>query len=520
MLINQVTNRQISGNTLLYFIAGLVVLIIAFLVVDNYILIDEPEVIAENELQSTVETTDTTNETVADEAKAVLHNSVAVLPFENLSSNPDDAYFAVGIHEEILDNLAKIQDLSAISRLSVLRYEGADKSIPEIASELNVETVMKGSVGYADNRINIDVQLFDASGNDQLWSSVYERELSDIFVIRAEIVKHIVMALGAEVTTTEWARIESVPTHSLEAYKLYLKTKAIPSIIGENKPDVYYQILDQAIALDPGFALAHAFKARGYALAKRTIRPIGGLTLEEMERAILEHAEMALTLDPNMGLAHMALAEIHYSHLRNTEAKQAYDRALQLNPNEMHILNAYARFLAVIKEYGEAIRLGQRVLELAPYVGTNHYLQGWTFMDADNPAAAAEQFRLAIALDPDFTRQINLGLAEILLGNKTEALEALRIAEQMIDETITTRGIARLAYAYSRLGFQEDAKRLFDLIQTRIANGRFINDTYLALAYLSIGEVEKARTLLNHDPYDAFNTLNYIKPGIVKGVVD
>ncbi len=450
----------------------------------------------------------------------VLHNSVAVLSFENLSSNSDDAYFAVGIHEEIIDQLAKTHDMTVISRNSVLRYEGSDKSIAEIASELNVETVMKGSVRYADNQITLAVRLYDSETINQLWSERYEQDLSDIFEIQADVVNQIALAIGATLSAAEKLRIERVPTQSLEAYALYLKTKDIPSIIGENKPPIYYQILDQAIELDPDFALAHAFKARGYALAKRTIRPIGGLTLEEMERKVLEHAEIALALDPNLGLAYMALAETHNSHLREAEAKQAYKHAYQLRPNDRHIMNAYARFLSVIEEHDEAIRLGQRVLELAPNYPANHYLLGWTFMDAGNPADAADQFRLAIAIKPSFTRTINLGFAEILLGNMDEAFKALRSAEQLIDDVITTRGIARLAYAYTRLGLKEDAKRLFDLIQARIANGKFINTHYLALAHLAIGEVEKARTLLNHDPYDAFNTLNYIKPGIVDGVVE
>ncbi len=456
----------------------------------------------------------------AEKTKAVLDNSIAVLPFENLSPNPDDVYFAVGIHEEILGHLTKIQNINPISRHSVLPYEGSDQTIPEIASELNVETIMKGSVRYTDSQINITVQHVDASSNNQLWSEVYERDLSGILAIQAEIVVHITQALGATLSAAEKERIERVPTQSLEAYVLYLKTKVIPSVQGENKPPIYYQILDQVIALDPDFAVAHAFKARGYALAKRTIRPINGLTPDEMGKVSFEHAEIALNLDPNIGLAYMAKAEIHHSHLRKAEAAQAYERARQFNPNHMHILGGSGLFLSSIGEHDKAIQLGKRVLELAPNYGVNHYFLGWMYMNAGKPAEAAEQFRLGNAIEPNFTRTINLGLAEILLGNETEALKALRNAEQLINDKITTRGIARLAYAFSRLGQREDAKRLFDLIQTRIANGNFINNSYLALAYLSIGEVKKAQNLLNHDPYDAFNTLNYIKPGIVDGVVE
>ena len=458
--------------------------------------------------------------TFADEEKeisnTVLNNSVAVLPFENLSPNPNDAYFAVGIHEEIIDHLAKLHDMSVISRNSVLRYEGSDKSIHEIANELNVETIMKGSVRYADNQITLTVRLFDVATINQLWSERYERVLSDIFAIQAEIVEHIALALGAEISTAEQERIEKVPTQSLEAYVLYLKTKDIPSIIGENKPDIYYQILDQAIEQDSDFALAHAFKARGYALAKRTIRPIGGLALDEMERAALEHAEIALNLDPHIGLAYMAQAEIHRSHGRGTEGRQAFDRALESNPNDMKILSGYARFLTAFGEHDEAAKVSRRVLELAPNVATNHYLLGGRLMYARKPAEAADQFRLAIAIKPRFTSYLNLCSAEFLLGNKAKALEAIRHAEQLIDDNITTRGIARVAYAYSRLGLQEDARRLYNLLEEKVANGKVIGADISSISYLAIGEVEKAYDVLSKNPNEGsvpiqelkFNMLN------------
>ena len=455
--------------------------------------------------------TEKVSETVTEETGATLPNSIAVLPFDNLSPNPDDAYFAVGVHQEILDHLAKIRDMNVIARASVLPYQGTDQPVADIASALNVETIMKGSVRYADNRVNMTVQHIDTATHTPLWSETYDRELSDIFAIQAEIVRRIVRALGADLSSAEQARIDKVSTRSLEAYKLYMQTKAIPSIIGENKPPVYYQTLDQAIALDADFALAHAFKARGYALAKRTLRPIGGLTLDAMERAVLEHAGIALKLDPSIGLAHMALAEIHRGHQRETEARQAYNRALQLSPNNKNILNAYARFLSIIEEYDEAIQLGWHVLELDPNAAANHYLLGWTFMDAGKPTAAAEQFRLAIAIEPGFTSYLNLCSAEILLGNETEALKALRIAEQLIDDTITTRGIARLAYAYSRLSLQNDALRVYNLLETKVANGKFIGADIRALSFLAIGEIEKAYDVLSKNPSEGSTPLQELK---------
>ena len=187
---------------------------------------------------------------VEQETKAILNNSVAVLPFDNLSPNPDDAYFAVGVHQEILDHLAKIHDINVISSLSVVRYKSRYMPVAEIASELNVETVVKGSVRYADNRICIAVQIIDATNKNQLWSEEYERDLSDIFAVQAEIIEQIANALGIELSAAEIKRIDKVSTKSLQAYALYLHAKAIVANISPSISPIFYQYLDQAIAID------------------------------------------------------------------------------------------------------------------------------------------------------------------------------------------------------------------------------------------------------------------------------
>ena len=165
---------------------------------------------------------------VSDDASpAVLPNSVAVLPLENLSPNPDDAYFAAGIHEEILNYLTKIKDLSIIARTSVKKYANTDMSIAEIAGELGVGTVMEGSVRYAGERVRVTAQLIDAATEDHLWSEVYERDLADIFAIQSDIATRIATALEATFSTAERQRIEKPPTDSPVAYALYLKAVAM-----------------------------------------------------------------------------------------------------------------------------------------------------------------------------------------------------------------------------------------------------------------------------------------------------
>ena len=447
--------------------------------------------------------------------KASLKNSIAVLPFENLSPSPDDAYFAEGIHEEILSQLTKVCNINPISRTSILRNTDDGKSIAEIASILNVETIMTGSVRYVENRFNISVSLIDASTNTQLWSEVYDRELSDIFVTQAEIVRHIVTVIGVEVTADEQKRIDKMPTHSLEAYTLYLKARALIQNLNPRMPPKFYLYLNQAIAVDPDFALAHAVKASGYGISHIYNRQLNGLTFDEMESVTLEHAKIAVGLDPNLSMAYMAQAFIYYSNLHGTAAKQAFERALQLGPNDVDILDEYALFLIFLGEDEEAARMAKRAVMLAPKVA--HYLShlGNAYMYAGNPTAAAEQYRLAIPIQSSAGRHLSLGLMEILLGNKTEALKELQIADQL-ENSINPNDVARLAYAYSRLGLSKDAMRVHNTLKIRTDKGQIIRTSAWALSFLAIGEIEKAFEIITQNPNEGIRYLQVIKSNIMK----
>ena len=166
----------------------------------------------------------------AESVRGVLPNSVAVLAFENLSPDPDNAYFAAGIHEEVLNCLAKIKSLNVIARTTMLRYKDSGKGIEEIAKELNVKTVMEGSVRYASNRVRITAQLIDPESGAHLWSEAYERNFDDVFAIQADIAENIANALKAEFSLAEQATIVNRPTTSSEAYSLYLQAIAITTI--------------------------------------------------------------------------------------------------------------------------------------------------------------------------------------------------------------------------------------------------------------------------------------------------
>ena len=267
---------NVSGRKLDFAIIGALVLGLGFVVVDNYVLEDnsgEPSEVATN----------------------VLPNSVAVLPFENLSPDPDNAYFAAGIHDTILNELAKLRNMNVIARTSVLPYADGQTPIPDIARELNVGTVMEGTVQYAEGRILVTAQLIDPETSAHLWSDNYDREFADIFAIQSDIAMNIANALEAEFSLEEQESIERIPTQSPAAYALYLQ--GLSAATAES----FYSFINQAVAVDPQFALAYAQRA-----VLNTYDLVGagfGLAPDEaleLERSIYEDAERARSIDPTL----------------------------------------------------------------------------------------------------------------------------------------------------------------------------------------------------------------------------
>jgi len=418
----------------------------------------------------------------------VLPNSVAVLPLENLSPDPDDAYFAAGMHEEILNHLAKLRNLNVISRTSVVRYADSELSIPEIADELNVQTVMEGSVRYANDRVLVTIQLIDPETDAHLWSESYNRDLSDVFAIQADIAMNVANSLEAEFSLAEQESIEKIPTTSPEAYTVYLR--AFSASDGES----YRSALSQAIALDPNFAIAYAARA-----AQDTFQLVGvGIgsapdEAAELERSIFEDAERALSIDTTLGAAHAALAAVHQANWRGTDAEQAFQRAVELSPNDLDVLLLYARFKRSRGDYEEAIRLMRRVIELNPNAANLPYQLGLTLRDAKQWDAAAAAIRETLSeASAALGVNINLGWVEAARGNTAEAVRRLQLAEELgRSSSIAVFRLAQMARAYAFAGRPEDARRIFAQFEER-ATQEGIGNGWWAHAYIAVGEYEQA----------------------------
>src|SRR6476661_501341 len=252
----------------------------------------------------------------AEPAAASTDKSVAVLPFENLSSDKENAFFAQGVQDEIITTLSRISGLRVISRTSTARYSSAPENLPEIARQLRVTNVLEGSVQKAGDRVHINVQLIQADNDAHLWAQSYDRQLIDIFGVEAEVAKSIADSLQATLSPQEKARVETKATNNPDAYVLYLRGRTY-----QTRPDNFLQdfqsaaqFYEQAIALDPNFALAHARLSATTSQIYHWFEPT-----ETLKNKARTEAEQSLRLQPDLGEGHLALGLYYYYEEANYE---------------------------------------------------------------------------------------------------------------------------------------------------------------------------------------------------------
>jgi TolB-like protein/Tfp pilus assembly protein PilF len=279
---------------------------------------------------------------VAPATSAIHEKSIAVLPFENLSRDPDNAYFADGIQDEILTRLSKIADLKVISRTSTQHYKSAPENLPEIAKQLGVAHILEGSVQKSGDAVRVNVQLIKAANDSHLWADTFDRKLTDIFSVESEVAKAIADQLRAKLTGPEEQVIATKPTDNPEAYDAYLRGLAYTLKTGNTAANSLgaQKYLREAVRLDPKFALSWALlsfvEARAY--IKLTLQPTVALR-EEARQA----AETALTLQPNLGEAILTTGYYHYSFLKDYDtAARYFEQARQFLPNSSRIPESLA----------------------------------------------------------------------------------------------------------------------------------------------------------------------------------
>jgi TolB-like protein/Tfp pilus assembly protein PilF len=413
--------------------------------------------------------------------------SIAVLPFENLSRDPDNAYFAEGIQDEILTRLAKVADLKVISHTSTQRYKSSPDNLPQIAKELGVANILEGSVQKSQDQVRVNVQLINAATDAHLWADSFDRKLIDIFAVESEIAAKVADILKAKLTGAEQHAISMQPTRNTEAYQLYLKGRYFWN--KRTGPDLQKAIdyFKQAIEKDPGYALAYVGLGDSYILLSGfgAARPQDSFPLAEAA------AKKALEIDDNLAEAHTTLGfSLCVHHLDFAGSIREFERAIALNPN---YATAHHWFgdgpLLAVGQFDRAIAEGKRALELDPLSVIITADLGADYLVARRYDEAIEQFHKAIDLDPRFYyAHWNLAEALEMKGNLREALAEYKKAVELDDDPFV---LALLGQAYAKLGQRDEALKILAQLP-QIAAHRYVPSYSYAVLHMALGEKDKA----------------------------
>jgi len=343
--------------------------------------------------------------------------SIAVLPFENLSEDKGNAYFADGMQDLILTKLADIGDLKVISRTSTAKYESHPDNLKVIAQQLGVATILEGSVQKAGNQVLINVQLIDAHSDNHLWAESYTRTLDNIFGVEGEVAQKVADALKAKLTQTEQQNVSAVPTQNPAAYDAFLKAESLAYKAADSIREADFLAADaayrQAIALDPGFALAYARLAYNRMVGHWFAKHLAPDQLDDIKATV----DRALALAPELPDAHLALAYYYYWGFRRyDDATAEFRRTLQLAPNNERAAAGLTYILRRRGQFDQALIQFQRVLALAPGNRENWGEYGITYEIVRRYPEALEQLNRALAIDPDYKDARDFLVRALLFG--------------------------------------------------------------------------------------------------------
>jgi len=413
--------------------------------------------------------------------------SIAVLPFENLSRDPDNAYFAEGVQDEILTRLAKVADLKVISRTSTQRFKSAPSDLRDIAKQLGVTNILEGSVQKANDQVRVNVQLINALTDAHLWADTYDRKLTDIFAVESDIAKTVAETLQAKLTGSEKSLITKTPTVNPEAYELYLKGRFFWN--KRTGADLLKSIdyFKQAVEKDQKYALAYAGLADAYVL----LPPYGAASPSESFPQAEAAARKALELDDTLAEAHTSLGQVLlFYDLDFAGSTREFERALALDPNYATAHHWYGGGpLLALGQFDRAITEGKRAVELDPLSLINNADLGWLYFNARRYNEAEAQARKTLEMDSRFyLAHYYLGEVLQFKGQLTEAIAEYKKAAELDDDPFV---LGLLAQAYAKLGQRDEALKMLGQLQ-ELATRRYVTSYSFALVHIALGEKDKA----------------------------
>ncbi|MEY2555234.1 MAG: hypothetical protein QOF93_378 [Verrucomicrobiota bacterium] len=416
------------------------------------------------------------------EAATVPDKSIAVLPFDNLSRDPDNAYFAEGVQDEILTRLAKVADLKVISRTSTQRFKSAPSDLRDIAKQLGVMNILEGSVQKANDQVRVNVQLINALTDAHLWADTYDRKLLDIFSVESDIAKTIADTLQAKLSGSEKTAISKKPTANPEAYELYLKARFFWNKRTGADLKTAAQYFERALTADPSYGSAYAGLAQSYLL----IPVFGAGAPRDFFPKAMVAAHRAIKLDETSAEGHSALAMLVLFDFKFKESEEEFRRAIELNPNYATAHHWFGNSLLVtLGRFDEAIKEGERAVELDPLSLIINADLGSTLMIARRYDEAIAQLRRTLVFDGNFGyAHWNLGEALYLKGDVPAAISEYEKAAALDDDP---QILALLGRAYADTGKREQALEILQKLNEK-GQQHYVRKYLYTVVYTGLGD--------------------------------
>jgi serine/threonine protein kinase/tetratricopeptide (TPR) repeat protein len=417
--------------------------------------------------------------------------SLAVLPMVNLSGDPNQEYFADGMTDVLITDLGKISALRVISRTSVMQYKGGRKPLREIASDLNLDAVVEGSILRSDSQVQITARLIEARTDTTIWSKTYERGLPEVFRLQSEVAQAIADEIRVHLTPEEHARITVTHTVRPEVLDAYLNGRYYwekRTVEGLKRSLEYFQ---QAVAIDPTYARAYAGLADSYA----TLGNNRFLPPDEAFPKAKVAAEKALAMDEDLAEAHASLAFAHWNYDFDWDVvEREYKRAIELNPSYATAYHWFSGYLSGMGRHSEAIAAVKKARELDPFSPRINANVGFILYFARQYGNAIEELQKGLEMDPSSSAPyLYLGMAYLQEAKPQEAIVALEKHSRISDSPAADA--LDLAYGYAVTGRREDSQKLLHHVMEE-PHRTYVPALWVARVYLALGEKENALTWL------------------------
>jgi TolB-like protein/Tfp pilus assembly protein PilF len=419
-------------------------------------------------------------------------SSIAVLPFEEQSGDAENEFFASGIHEEVMTQLYRLDGITVISRMSVMQYRGTSKPASVVGQELGVATLLQASVRRAGDRVRIHARLIDAATNRQIWADSYDRELTDVLAIQADIAQHIAEALRARLSPSAREHLAQAGSRAVDPvmYEVYLR--ALYDAGEGRHADAVAGFL-RALDIDPSYAPAYAGMARShYVMAF-----FGEQHPGEAFAALKSAAARALQLDAGLADAHAAMALYDLHHAWDWKrADDGFRRALQLSPNHAQVRHDYAHYLLAAGRISHSVEESARAVRLDPANTMLKACAGWhDFTDREYDNAVAQAMGALMMMPGSWWPETILGWAYLHRGDNAPAIASLRSA--VANSGGQPFAVASLAQALAQAGERAPARRLLTELEDSAAE-RYVSAYDLAAVHAALGDDGKALRSLEH----------------------